>query len=221
MKQKWSNVKVYYSVLTACLLLIVGISAAIYNFSLNKAQNSITPLPSSVTNSAITDEPANVPATGIPKTSSTTSSATTVAKEKLPYEGEFIAPTKGKLIKDYSDGEMVKSETMGDWRIHNGIDFSANESENVLAVQDGVVSKIDKDALWGVSLELNCPGGLTVKYYGLQENVNVKIGDTVVKGSVIAAVGALPIESAQGTHIHLETLVNGETVNPIQVLNLI
>ncbi len=219
MKQKWSNVKVYYSVLTVCLLMIVGISATIYNFSLNKTQEATTSPSTSIATSA-PDEQANVTATGVPKTTKSTTLTTTTPVEKLPFEGSFQVPTTGKLIKDYSNGEMVKSETMGDWRVHNGIDFSAEEGESVLAVQDGTITEINKDALWGVSIELSCPGGLKVKYYGVQENVNVKKGDTVAKGAVIAVVGTLPIESAQGTHIHIETSVNNTLTNPIEALNL-
>ncbi len=219
MKQKWTNVKVYYSVLTVCLLMIVGISAAIYNFSLNKAEEVTSPSSSSIAATS-PDEQANVPATGVPKTSETTPITTTTPPEKLPFEGNFQTPTKGKLIKDYSNGEMVKSETMGDWRVHNGIDFSAEDGESVLAVQDGVVTEINKDALWGVSIEIACPGGLKVKYFGVQENVNVKKGDKVVKGAVIGVAGTLPIESAQGTHIHIETTVDDILKNPIEALNL-
>lgn len=220
--KKWSNVRVYYSVLTVCLLLIVGVSAAIYNFSLNNVADKI-PEQSTVEQSSsvsVSDEQANVTATGIPKTTETTTVTTTVPAEKLPYEGEFIAPTSGKVVKDYSNGEMVKSETMGDWRVHNGVDFSASEGESVLAVQDGTVTSIDKDALWGVSIEITCPGGLKVKYYGLQDNVNVKKDDTVSQSDVIGVAGSLPIESAEGVHIHIETTVNDSPVSPLDALNL-
>ncbi len=221
-EKKWTNVKVYYSVLTVCLLLIVGVSATIYNYSLNNVSDQIPPQSSTQNTVDVSpDEQANVTATGIPKTTQSTTVTTTVPAEKLPYDGEFIAPTSGKLVKDYSNGEMVKSETMGDWRVHNGVDFSADEGENVLAVQDGTITAVDKDALWGVSIEISCPGGLKVKYYGLQDNVNIKKNDTVSQGDVIGVAGALPIESAEGVHIHIETTVNNTAVNPLDALNLI
>ena len=169
--KKMSQTKVYYSVLTACLLLVVGVSAAIYNYT---AQQSSTPEVPSTTSQSAPDEQANVTATGIPKTTKSTTVTTTTPKELLPYEGEFATPTAGNVIKDYSNGEMVKNETMGDWRVHNGVDFGAAEGEQVVAVQNGTVTLIDKDALCGVSIELTCPGNLKVRYSGLQDNVNVK-----------------------------------------------
>lgn len=216
--KKMSQTKVYYSVLTACLLLVVGVSAAIYNYT---AQQSSTPEVPSTTSQSAPDEQANVTATGIPKTTkSTTVTTTATPKEVLPYEGEFATPTAGNVIKDYSNGEMVKNETMGDWRVHNGVDFGATEGEQVAAVQNGTVTLIDKDALWGVSIELTCPGNLKVRYSGLQDNVNVKKGDTVKKGDIIGVTGTIPVESADGTHIHIETYVNGKLTDPLEVMNL-
>ena len=219
--KKWSNVKIYYSVLTVCLLLIVGVSAAIYNSSLNKVSdtttNQSTAAPSTVSKY---DEQANVTATGIPKTTESATTQATVSEKLLPYHGEFVAPTDGKVIKDYSNGEMVKNETMGDWRIHNGVDFSANEGGSVFAVQNGTVTSIDKDSLWGVIIELTCPGDLTVRYCGLQDNINVKKGDAVSKGDIIGVAGTLPVESADGVHIHIETKIKGETESPLDALNL-
>lgn len=215
--KKMSQTKVYYSVLTACLLLVVGVSAAIYNYTAHR--NNTIESPSTTTQSA-PDEQANVTATGIPKTTESTTVTTATPKELLPYEGEFATPTTGKVIKDYSNGEMVKNETMSDWRVHNGVDFSAAESEQVVAVQNGTITLIDKDALWGVSIELSCPGNLKVRYSGLQDNVNVKKGDAVNKGDIIGVAGTLPVESAEGTHIHLETKVDDQLVNPIEALNM-
>ncbi len=216
--KKMSQTKVYYSVLTACLLLVVGVSAAIYNYT-DHRNNTIES--TSTTTQSAPDEQANVTATGVPKTTKSTTVTTTTPRELLPYEGEFVAPTAGKVIKDYSNGEMVKSETMSDWRVHNGVDFSAAESEQVVAVQNGTVTLIDKDALWGVSIELTCPGNLKVRYSGLQDNVNVKKGDSVKKGDIIGVAGTLPIESAEGTHIHLETKVDNKLVSPLDAMNMI
>lgn len=217
--KKMSQTKVYYSVLTVCLLLVVGVSALIYNHGI-KNSNEVTQPTTFEASSSAYNEQANVTATGIPKTTESSTAPTTISKELLPYEGEFITPTSGKIVKDYSNGEMVKNKTMGDWRVHNGADFSANEGEHVVAVQNGTVSRIDKDALWGVSIEISCPGNLKVKYCGLQDNVNIKKGDAVKKGDVIGVAGSLPVESAEGIHIHLETSVNEKTVNPLEVMNM-
>ena len=222
--QLWAGGKVYYAVLTGCLLLIIGVSAAIYNVSLNKIKPAETgnsseysySLPSTTSRS---QEQANMAATGIPKTSESTSA--TVSSKKLPYKGEFTPPVSGKVIGEFSNGEMVKNETMGDWRVHDGVDFAANDGESVVAVQDGEVESIDSDEMWGVCVKVLCPGGMTVKYCGLQEKPSVKRGDKVTKGSVIGKAGAIPIESSMPSHIHIETVIDKKNVNPLEAMNLL
>ena len=222
--QLWAGGKVYYAVLTGCLLLIIGVSAAIYNVSLNKIKPAETgnsseysySLPSTTSRS---QEQANMAATGIPKTSESTSAA--ISSKKLPYKGEFTPPVSGKVIGEFSNGEMVKNETMGDWRVHDGVDFEANNGESVVAVQDGVVESIDSDEMWGVCVKVLCPGGMTVKYCGLQEKPSVKRGDKVTKGSVIGKAGAIPIESSMPSHIHIETVIDKKNVNPLEAMNLL
>lgn len=217
--------KLYRTVLTGCLIAIVGISAVVYNLSVPKNALSGSEVSSEVLTSysKITtkkhDEAANVPATGIPKPAVTTTTA--VPDEQKPYTGSFTPPSSGKVINDYSSGEMVKNETMGDWRIHSGTDFSAENGENILAVQTCTVSSVDKDEMWGVTVTVLCPGELSVKYCGLEDSVTVKKGDKIAKGGIIGKAGALPIESAEECHIHIETTVNGEAVNPLTVLNLL
>ena len=51
-------------------------------------------------------------------------------------------------------------------------------------------------------------------------SVRAKKGDKVKKGDVLGKAGLLPIESADGVHIHLETKVEDKTVSPVDALNL-
>ena len=37
----------------------------------------------------------------------------------------WTMPIEGEVFTPYSNGELVKSETLGDWRTHNGIDIMA------------------------------------------------------------------------------------------------
>lgn len=218
--------KIYRTVLTGCLLAIVGISAVVYNLSVpkNLLQSENTSSQTLTTRSKITtdknNEAVNIPATGVPKPTTTTE--TTVSAEEKPYSGSFVAPTSGKVIKDFSEGEMVKSKTMGDWRIHNGTDFSAENGENVVAVQNCTVTNVDKDEMWGVTVTVLCPDNLYVKYCGFDgESVSVKKGDKIAKGGVIGKAGIIPIESSEESHIHIETTINGEYINSLTALNLL
>ena len=49
----------------------------------------------------------------------------------------------------------------------------------------------------------------------------VKAEEKVEQGQVIGTVVAIPIEEKDGVHIHLETEVDGKSVDPIKALNLL
>ena len=38
----------------------------------------------------------------------------------------YVRPVDGEIVKPWSDGELVFSETLGDYRVHNGIDIAAS-----------------------------------------------------------------------------------------------
>ncbi|MEG2720608.1 MAG: hypothetical protein RR914_04710, partial [Oscillospiraceae bacterium] len=45
------------------------------------------------------------------------------ARPNIKRAAEFSMPMGTTIGKDFSNGELVQSKTMGDWRVHNGIDF--------------------------------------------------------------------------------------------------
>ena len=89
----------------------------------------------------------------------------------------------------------------------------AENGESVLAVQSGEITKVDKDELWGVKVELSCPGDLKVIYSGIADGSEPKKGDKVKKGDVLGKAGLLPIESADGgrasKHMNPKTPTSG------------
>ena len=58
-------------------------------------------------------------------------------------------PVSGAVLNDYSGDNLVYSKTMQDWRTHNGIDFAANEGDDVLAAADGTVEAITDNGMFG------------------------------------------------------------------------
>lgn len=71
----------------------------------------------------------------------------------------LIQPIDGEVFTQYSNGELVKSETLGDWRTHNGIDIAADEGTPVKAAAKGSVTGVRSDALWGYVVEITHPDG--------------------------------------------------------------
>lgn len=221
--------KVYYPVVAIAALLIIGTGVGVFQVvRANKSQadtqgnGSTTIYSAQSTNSTVStkEEQANVTAKGVADTRTLTSTTTTSDSDNKPYTGSFTAPVAGDVAKGYSDGEMVKSNTMGDWRTHDGTDFSGTQGEVVLAVQDGTVKNVYNDELYGKVVEIEFGGGLKLKYCGLENDVNVKKGDKVSRSTAIGTLGSIPVESADGIHLHLEAYVNGKIVNPVKALNM-
>jgi murein DD-endopeptidase MepM/ murein hydrolase activator NlpD len=64
-------------------------------------------------------------------------------------------------------------------------------------------------------VEINHGGGLATRYGHLSE-IDVKVGDKIHIGQVIGKIGSTG--RSTGPHLHYETRVNGEAVNPQKFL---
>ncbi len=157
--------------------------------------------------SGIADEREFVPETTVP-----------VEKNK-PFSGEFAMPMGTDIIKDYSNGEMVLSKTMGDWRVHNGVDFSGSAGNEVVAVADGKITKVYDDSFLGTVVEIDHGNGMTVRYCGMKNGSCLPEGSEVKMREKIGSLGHIPVEIGEEDHLHLEILIDGEYVDPLKALN--
>lgn len=130
---------------------------------------------------------------------------------------EFVLPCSDEIIKDYSDSYAVKSNTMNDWRVHNGVDFKAEDGSEIRAMRTGSVLAIYHSSLWGTVVEIDHGAGITARYCGLNEDLKVTANDVVEKGQVIGTLSTIPVEAADGTHLHLEVLKNGRITDPLEL----
>ena len=128
---------------------------------------------------------------------------------------------KGEIIGHHSATVPVFSDTLGEWRIHTGIDVSADEGAEVFAAATGEVSKIFTDPMHGLTVEVTHSGNIKTLYSNLADDgsVKVSVGDKVSGGDVIGTVGDTSIsELAKEAHLHFELLVNEVSVNPMDYI---
>ena len=125
----------------------------------------------------------------------------------LPFENASI-------MKNYTDSSLVYDATTNLWCTHQAIDFSAVEGQQVKAVYDGIVEKIESSMMYGTVVYLKISNELTVVYKGLSADVFVKEGDQIKKGALIGAVTSFLAEKADGVHLHLELLKNNKLSDP-------
>jgi murein DD-endopeptidase MepM/ murein hydrolase activator NlpD len=111
-------------------------------------------------------------------------------------------------------GEVRKT---GSERItHLGVDFDAKKGTPVVAINTGIVSDAYSDPLYGQSIIVDHGRGIYSIYLHLNE-MKVKAGDAVKKGTLIGAVGNSGLSS--GPHLHLSIKINGIAVDPLNFVS--
>ena len=141
------------------------------------------------------------------------------APSRAPAPLVFTWPVKGAVIADLSVETLAYSETMGDWRTHEGIDIAAPLGTQVLCAANGTVSKLEQDDLLGTVVEIDHGQGLVSRYGNLAAVPTVSVGDEVATGAVIGSVGdTAASESARQSHLHYALLKEGYPVDPADYL---
>ena len=222
--KKTGKSRLTYAVLTCCMIAVSVGAWGAANGTRSKVTPKSTEPEQSVFNIPSEDVEVDVPLTDVPDTREyeTEMTETTVTDESdnTPYTGNFALPTASQFItKDYSGGAMVYSNTMQDWRIHNGIDFGESRGQPVMAIHDGVVTNVKTDALWGTSVTIDHGNGIVARYCGLSPANVPEEGCHVEKYAVIGTIDTIPIESKDGPHLHFEITVDGKTADPLKVIN--
>jgi murein DD-endopeptidase MepM/ murein hydrolase activator NlpD len=99
--------------------------------------------------------------------------------------------------------------------IHTGIDLRGETGEPAHATAAGRVSIAGREGGYGNMVEINHGNGLATRYGHLSE-IDVKVGQLVRIGEVIGKIGSTG--RSTGPHLHYETRINGEAVDPQKFL---
>lgn len=78
-----------------------------------------------------------------------------------------MLPLGNEVLKAFSGGQPVYSETMKDWRTHNGTDFKGEIGAEVKAAADGTILKVENDPLWGGVIEIDHGFNIVSRYCGV------------------------------------------------------
>ena len=124
-----------------------------------------------------------------------------------PVEGGWISSPFGWRIDPFT----------GQKGFHEGIDFSAEVGTPIHAAASGKVIFADTQSQYGKMVEIDHGNGLVTRY-AHASMLFVKVGDLVVRGQTIAAVGQTG--RATGPHLHFEVRLNGVPQNPARFLQL-
>ncbi len=136
-------------------------------------------------------------------------------KEEKPT---FVSPVVGTVLKGHSLTEPVFSETLNEWRTHQGVDILTSENAPVFAAESGVVSAIYDDPFHGRTVEVTHSMNYKTVYSNLakEDAAFVSVGSKVESGERIGTVGYTAIfEIADEPHLHFEMKSNGKALDPL------
>ncbi len=139
-----------------------------------------------------------------------------IDKEIPPTSTEaMMAPVEGVMDTDFTEDNLIYSETLEEWTAHKGIDILAEEGSQVVAALSGKVQEVYNDQLWGIVIILDHGNGLMTKYANLSTGDMVQEGSQIGKGEVIGKVGkTASIEMMMKPHVHFEVIKDGISVDP-------
>jgi murein DD-endopeptidase MepM/ murein hydrolase activator NlpD len=128
----------------------------------------------------------------------------------VPYR----KPVVGEV--EFTSGFGVRSDPfLGRPAMHTGLDFRAASGDPVRATANGKVASSGWTGGYGRMVEIDHGNGLSTRYGHLSE-ISVKVGDVIKIGQVIGAVGSTG--RSTGPHLHYETRIDGEAVDPQKFL---
>lgn len=215
-----------YITAAASLAIMAGTGIIAYNKAIGSVDQSFE---LNLPESSLTEQ-ADVKDKTVTKTETEESSS---EQELLPSESDEAAaknkdyntqpnimPVNGEIINTFSGGELVKSETLGVWKTHDGVDIKADKGTAVKSMNKGTVTKVCEDTLWGYCVTIDHGNGIVGHYYSLTSAVAVSEGDEVNSGDVIGYVGETAVvENTEGAHLHFALKKNGEWIDPIAYIN--
>ncbi|MCI5701867.1 MAG: M23 family metallopeptidase [Erysipelotrichaceae bacterium] len=99
----------------------------------------------------------------------------------------------------------------------SGIDYTSENSFDVISILEGVVIDIKEDELLGKIVEIKHTNELVSSYAGLSE-INVSKGENITKDMKIGKSGSNKINESLGNHLHFEVYKNGVNIDPLKVI---
>lgn len=133
-------------------------------------------------------------------------SATSVSGKSLTVPGSYRWPVWGWVSSRFG------------WRngkFHRGLDIAAPSGRTVVAARSGKVTYAGWGGSYGYIVILSHGDGVTT-LYAHASKILVSVGQWVEAGQAIAQVGSTG--NSTGPHLHFEVRVNGQPVNPLDVL---
>ena len=143
-----------------------------------------------------------------------------ISSEAISFSANDVLdwPIEGNVILNYSMEQSIYFATLDQYKDNPAIIISGNVGDEVRAAATGRVTSIKVDTQTGVTVTMDLGNGYEM-ICGQLENLRVREGDTVQKGSVIGVV-AEPSKYyvVEGPNVYFQMLKDGKPVNPLEYM---
>lgn len=154
-----------------------------------------------------------------------------VSKTGLEQDEVPVVNTKTTLIRPYIDSNVTIVKNYYDYQAtedeqkesiiyyentympSSGVSYGKAEEFDVVAILDGKVTSVKEDDTLGNIIIIEHENGIVSTYESIKD-INIKEGDTVKQGDVIAKSSTSNISSDLNNHLYFELSINNQTVNP-------
>lgn len=133
------------------------------------------------------------------------------------WSGRFTQMRNGKVMSRFGVRRTyVLDGAVLDEKVHQGYDLASVAMAEIPAANAGTVVHAGPLTIYGNTVIIDHGQGL-LSLYGHCSSLQVAVGDQVTRGQTIARTGATGL--AGGDHLHLEVIVGGVPVNPLEWLD--
>jgi len=144
-----------------------------------------------------------------------------LVKAIKPYTDENVKISKYYYNKEDEETKqqqsLIKYENI--YMPNTGILYSSEKEFTVVATLDGKISRVKEDEILGNIIEIEHSNNIVTIYQSVK-NVNVKVGDVIKQGDLLALSGPNKLENEKENCLHFEVYQNGTLINPETFYNL-
>jgi septal ring factor EnvC (AmiA/AmiB activator) len=140
--------------------------------------------------------------------------ANAAVTETFGDDAKMVWPVEGEILKEFSMDSTIYFETLDQYKCNPALLIKADVNQEVVAAFGGTVESITEDSVNGTMLTVDMGNGY-MAVYGQMQDLNVKEGDSIVKGQAIGNI-AQPTKyfTEEGSHLYFCMTKDGTPVNP-------
>ena len=137
-----------------------------------------------------------------------------------PYNSQDVKISKYFYLEEDEESKqqqsLIRYENI--YMPNTGILYSSSKEFDIISILDGKVTSVKEDEILGNIVEIEHSNNIVSIYQSIKD-VQVKIGDQVKQGDVIAKSGSNKLENEQDNCLHFELYKDGTLINPEELYN--